>query len=98
MNLILEKREIEQLAFLARLKLSENETEALSGHINRLLQTFEKLQELDTENVEPTSHVIPMQNVFREDESRPSWPRDEVLANGPETTETCFVVPRIVET
>jgi len=93
----LEKGEIAQLAFLARLRLSEEEAETLSEHINKLLETFEKLEELDTENVEPTSHVIPMQNVFRADEPRPSWPREELLAAGPETTEGTFVVPRIVE-
>lgn len=94
----LSKEEVEQLAFLARLKLSDGEVEALSDHINKLLGTFEKLQELDTESVEPTSHVIPMQNVFRDDEVRPSWPREELLAGAQEATDCCFVVPRIVET
>lgn len=94
----LEKKEIEQLAFLARLRLSEVEAEALSGQINKLLGTFEKLQELDTEGVEPTAHVIPMQNVFRADKPRPSWSREDILAGAPEATETTFVVPRIVET
>jgi len=94
----LTRQEISQLAFLARLRLSDEEAEGLSTHINRLLETFEKLQELDTEDVEPTSHVIPMQNVFGEDVPRPSWPREEILANAPDATECCFVVPRIVET
>lgn len=94
----LDKKEVEQLAFLARLRLSEKDAEALSGQINKLLGTFEKLQELDTSAVEPTSHVIPMQNVFRADESRPSWPREDILAGAPDATETTFVVPRIVET
>ena len=94
----LQKKEIEQLAFLARLRLTEEEAETLSEQVNKLLETFEKLQELDTEDIEPTSHVIPMQNVFRPDEPRPSLPREEILAGAPEATDTTFVVPRIVET
>jgi aspartyl-tRNA(Asn)/glutamyl-tRNA(Gln) amidotransferase subunit C len=90
--------DIESVARLSRLELTEEEKQTLTGHINRLLEHFERLQELDTENVEPTSHVIPVYNVFREDEPRPSLPVEEVLANGPEVAENCFVVPRVVET
>jgi aspartyl-tRNA(Asn)/glutamyl-tRNA(Gln) amidotransferase subunit C len=90
--------DIESVARLSRLELTEEEKQTLTGHINRLLEHFERLQELDTENVEPTSHVIPVYNVFRKDEPRPSLPVEEVLANGPEVAENCFVVPRVVET
>jgi aspartyl-tRNA(Asn)/glutamyl-tRNA(Gln) amidotransferase subunit C len=94
----LTKQEVAQIAFLARLELSDQEMESLGGHLNRLLENFELLSELDTENVEPTSHAIPVQNVFREDISRPSWPREQVLANAPEQVDGTFEVPRIVET
>jgi aspartyl-tRNA(Asn)/glutamyl-tRNA(Gln) amidotransferase subunit C len=90
--------DIESVARLSRLELTEEEKQTLTGHINRLLEHFERLQELDTENVEPTSHVIPVYNVFRKDEPCPSLPVEEVLANGPEVAENCFVVPRVVET
>lgn len=90
--------DVESVARLSRLELTEEEKQTLTGHINRLLEHFERLQELDTENVEPTSHVIPVYNVFRKDEPRPSLPVEEVLANGPEVAENCFVVPRVVET
>ena len=94
----LTRHDIESVAYLSRLDLSEEEKDKLTGHINRLLENFEKLQELDTSNVEPTSHVIPVHNVFREDKSRPSLPPDEVVANGPQVVGHCFVVPRVVET
>lgn len=94
----LTREEVAQIAFLARLELSEHEMESLGGHLNRLLENFEKLGELDTESVEPTSHTIPVQNVFRKDAARPSWPQDEVLSNAPERADGTFGVPRIVET
>lgn len=94
----LTKEEVAQIAFLARLELSEQEAETLGGHINRLLENFETLQALDTEHVEPTSHTIPVRNVFRPDVSRPSLPQDSVVANAPEPADGMFEVPRIVET
>lgn len=90
--------DIESVARLSRLALTEQEIQTLTGHINRLLEHFEKLQELDTEGVEPTSHVIPVYNVFRKDEPGESIPVEEVLSNGPEVADNCFVVPRVVET
>ena len=94
----LTKQDIESVAYLSRLRFSEEEKDKLTGHINRLLENFEKLQEVDTEDVEPTSHVIPVANVFRKDESRPSLPVEDVVSNGPQVAENCFVVPRVVET
>ena len=94
----LTKQDIESVAYLSRLELTEDEKDRFTGHINRLLENFEKLQELDTSDVEPTSHVIPVYNVFRADQSRPSLPADEVVSNGPQVAGNCFVVPRVVET
>lgn len=94
----LTREDIESVAHLSRLELSEEEKDKLTGHINKLLENFEKLQELDTTDVEPTSHVIPVSNVFREDMVRPSLPVEDVLANGPQVADNCFVVPRVVET
>ena len=62
-----------------------------------ILEHVERLQELDTTDVEPTSHAIPMQNVFRADEVRPSLPRDRFLSEAPDAREGYFVVPRVVE-
>jgi aspartyl-tRNA(Asn)/glutamyl-tRNA(Gln) amidotransferase subunit C len=94
----LTRQDIDSVAYLSRLELAEDEKDKLAGHINRLLENFEKLQELDTESIEPTSHVIPVFNVFREDKSRPSLPADDVVSNGPQVADHCFVVPRVVET
>jgi len=94
----LTKEDIASVAYLSRLELSEEEKDKLTEQINRLLESFATLQELDTSDVEPTSHVIPVSNVFREDVSRPSLPVEEVIANGPQVAENCFVVPRVVET
>ena len=94
----LTREDIESVAYLSRLELSDDEKEKFTGQINRLLENFEKLQELDPDDVEPTSHVIPVFNVFREDKSRPSLSVDDVVSNGPQVAEDCFVVPRVVET
>lgn len=94
----LTRQDIESVAYLSRLELSEEEKDKLAGHINRLLENFGELQKLDTEGVEPTSHTIPVSNVFRKDEVKASLPAEEVVSNAPQVADNCFVVPRIVET
>ncbi len=88
--------EVRKVALLSRLELNDEEVARQARHLNQLLQQFEKLQELDVTGIEPTSHSIPVSNVFREDAMRPSLPRDELLANAPEARDGCFVVPRII--
>lgn len=94
----LSRQEIEGVAHLSRLELTSDELDKLTDQINTLLEHFIKLQELDTADVEPTSHAIPVYNVFRKDEVRPSLLPEEVVANGPIVADNCFVVPRVVET
>src|SRR5713101_7829405 len=89
--------QVEHVALLARLDLTPEEKTKLTEELNVILDYFEQLQELDTAGVEPTSHAIPMQNVFRTDEVRPSLPREVILAEAPDAREGYFVVPRIVE-
>ena len=96
--MILSREQVEQVAFLARLELTDEEKDRLTGQLNQILEYFNKLQELDTEAVEPTSHVVPVENVSREDKMRPSLPVEDVLSNAPEAQDDCFAVPRIVET
>ncbi|MFD1423161.1 Asp-tRNA(Asn)/Glu-tRNA(Gln) amidotransferase subunit GatC [Laceyella tengchongensis] len=91
------KEQVQKVAMLGRLKLSEEEAEQYTTQLNNILQFVEKLNELDTENVEPTSHVLPMQNVLREDEVRPSLERDKALANAPEQQDGMFRVPAVFE-
>jgi aspartyl-tRNA(Asn)/glutamyl-tRNA(Gln) amidotransferase subunit C len=93
----LSKSEVEHVAKLARLELSAEEADRLTTHLNGIMAHFEKLQQLDTEGVAPTSHVIPMQNVFREDVTGPCLTTEEALANAPESSDGYFVVPQIVE-
>jgi len=93
----LSREEVEHVALLARLHLSEEEIERHTHHLNRILEAFRTLQELDTEEVEPTSHVLPMSNVFRPDEVWPGLPREEALANAPDHDGAFFRVPRVVE-
>ena len=93
----LSKEEIEHVALLARLQLSEEEKERLTGHLNQIMVHFEKLQELDTSEVEPTSHSIPVENVFREDVAGPSLSVEDVIANAPEARDDQFVVPQVVD-
>jgi aspartyl-tRNA(Asn)/glutamyl-tRNA(Gln) amidotransferase subunit C len=90
-------QQVEHVALLARLELTQDEKIKLTEELNVILEHFERLQELDTTAVEPTSHVISMQNVLRSDEVRPSLPRDVILAEAPDAREGYFVVPRIVE-
>jgi aspartyl-tRNA(Asn)/glutamyl-tRNA(Gln) amidotransferase subunit C len=88
--------EVEHVAELARLEVSAQEKEELTLQMNRILLYMEKLNQLDTSRVEPTSHVIDLENAFREDGVQESLPRDECLDNAPESNGVEFVVPRII--
>ena len=89
--------EVERVARLARLDLSEPEMERMRSQLDAILTYIDKLRQLNTGGVEPTSHAIPMVNVMREDEVRPSLPADEMLANAPEREADFFRVPKIIE-
>lgn len=93
----LTREEVEHVAWLARLELAEQEKDRLTGHLNRIMEHFEALQQLDTADVEPTSHSIPMSNVFREDIAGPSFSQEEAVSNAPEERDFYFVVPQVVE-
>ncbi len=91
------KKEVEHVALLARLKLTEEEKEVLSKQLSDILTHVEKLNEVDTKAIEPTSHVIKMQNVMRDDIVTVSLPIEKVLANAPDRTDEFFRVPKIIE-
>jgi aspartyl-tRNA(Asn)/glutamyl-tRNA(Gln) amidotransferase subunit C len=91
------KREVEHVARLARLELTEEEMERMTAQLDAILGYIEKLNELDTSGVEPTTTVIPMVSVMREDEVRPSLKPEEALANAPDRHDEFFRVPRIIE-
>ncbi len=89
-------QDVEHVAALARLSFSEEEKLKLTAQLNEILRYMEQLNTLDTSNVEPLSHVIEVQNVFREDVQRPSLPREEALKNAPSHTEEFFKVPKVI--
>ncbi|GBC98177.1 Glutamyl-tRNA(Gln) amidotransferase subunit C [bacterium HR17] len=93
----LSRDEVLHVALLARLELDAEEIERYTWELNRILEHIEKLSELDTEGVEPTSHAVPLANVFRPDEPGTPLPREEVLMNAPDAVDGYFRVPRVVE-
>ena len=88
--------EISHVANLARLHLSEAEVAEMTRHLDDILTYVTKLNELDTEGVEPTTHTISIVNAFRGDEVKPSLEREKSLANGPRQDGEAFVVPRVI--
>ena len=89
--------DVEHVARLARLALSDAEIERMREQLNAILGYIDKLRELDVTNVEPTSHAVPLVNVMREDEVVPCVPTDAMLANAPDRVGELFRVPRIIE-
>ena len=90
-------QEVEHVAKLARLEFNEDEKKRLAEQLGRILDYIDQLNEMDTTDVEPTSHVIPVKNVVRPDVVKPSLSRDEALANAPSNVGGLFEVPKIVE-
>lgn len=90
-------KDVEHVAKLARLDLSDQEKDRFTEQLNAILKYAEKLNELNTEHIEPTSHVIPVANVLREDEARPSLPIEDVMRNAPDEDEGQFRVPAVIE-
>ena len=91
------EEDVRRVADLARLQLSDEEKALLTEELNRILSYMEKLDELDTRDVEPTSHVVPLSNPFRRDEAEAFPDRDAILALGPDVRDGYFRVPRIIE-
>ena len=91
------KMDIEKVARLARLELSGEEKKTFENQLEQILTYMEQLNRLDTTGVEPTSHAIPMVNVFREDEVKPSILKEEVMEISPDQENGHFKVPRIIE-
>lgn len=89
--------EVERVARLARLDLSVEEKERMRSQLDAILGYVEQLQRVDTTGVEPTAHVLPLANVMREDEIRPSYPVEAMLANAPDPDGESFRVPKILE-
>jgi aspartyl-tRNA(Asn)/glutamyl-tRNA(Gln) amidotransferase subunit C len=91
------RKEVEHVANLARLQLTEEEAEQYTKDLNAILEFAAKLNELDTSDVPPTSHATDVKNVMREDENRPSLPREEALRNAADHEDGQFKVPAVFE-
>ena len=91
------KQEVEKVAKLARLEVTEAEKDAFAKQLSQILTHVGKLKQYDTTGIEPTSTVLGQVNVFREDIVRPSLPTDKALANAPEREADGFCVPKIIE-
>jgi len=89
-------KDVEHIAQLAKLEFNEDEKARFTEQFNEILAFMEKLNELDTSKVEPLSHVIELQNVFRKDETRSSVPTEEALKNAPAKTDKFFKVPKVI--
>lgn len=90
------ENDVKYIARLAHLSLSEKETLEYTHKLNDILKYVEKLNELDTENVEPLAYPVEMTNVFREDIQRDSTPREQALRNAPDRGEEYFRVPKVI--
>lgn len=94
---IISDETIEYVGILAKLDLSDEEKEQAKTDMGKMLDYIDKLNELDTSNVEPMSHVFPVNNVFREDVVVNGDNRDEIIKNAPATKEGSFMVPKTVD-
>jgi aspartyl-tRNA(Asn)/glutamyl-tRNA(Gln) amidotransferase subunit C len=90
---MIDREQVVHVARLARLRLSDEELERMSSELSGILDHIEKINELDLDDVEPTSHVVELENVLRPDEPRPSWPRERMLDGAPDASEDGFRVP-----
>jgi aspartyl-tRNA(Asn)/glutamyl-tRNA(Gln) amidotransferase subunit C len=90
---VIDRAQVLHVAKLARLRLTDEEVERMSGELSTILEAIEQIAELDLEGVQPTSHVIDLENVLRPDEPRPCLPRERALENAPDATEDGFRVP-----
>jgi aspartyl-tRNA(Asn)/glutamyl-tRNA(Gln) amidotransferase subunit C len=89
--------EVKHVANLARLAITEEEADKFAKQLDAIITFAEQLNELDTNNIEPTSHVLDMKNIFREDEAKPGLPVEEVLKNAPDHEDGQIKVPAIIE-
>jgi aspartyl-tRNA(Asn)/glutamyl-tRNA(Gln) amidotransferase subunit C len=89
--------DVKYVARLARISLTPAEQEKLGAQLHDILDYIEKLKQLDVSGVEPTAHAVPMVNVTRADEVRPSFSNEEALRNAPAKAGGLFIVPKIVE-
>ena len=92
---MIKTEDIEYVAKLAKLRLTDEEKEKLTPQMADIINFANKISELDTENVEPTNHILRVQNVMREDVVVPSYDRNEIIKNAPKKEAGCIIVPSV---
>jgi len=90
---VIDRDQVLHVARLARLRLTDEEVARMSSELSSILDHIEKIEELDLQDVPPTSHVVQVENVLREDDSRPSLPRERALEQAPDVADGGFRVP-----
>ena len=93
----IDKTTLEYVAHLARIELQPKELEKLSKQLQDILDFIDKLKKIDTKDISPTSHILPLKNVLRQDEPRPSLPSENTLMNAPVREDNFFVVPKVID-
>jgi aspartyl-tRNA(Asn)/glutamyl-tRNA(Gln) amidotransferase subunit C len=93
---MLTRADVEKVALLARLRLSDAELETMTGQLTQIVGYVDQLAEVDTEGVEPMAHAVELSNVFAEDRIEPSLPREQALANAPRHNERGYLVPAVL--
>jgi aspartyl-tRNA(Asn)/glutamyl-tRNA(Gln) amidotransferase subunit C len=93
----IDEQQVRHVAVLSRLKLSDEEVATFSRQLSDILEYVQKLNELDTSNIEPTAHAVPVNNVFRDDEPEEPLGVDEALANAPERQDSFYKVPKVLD-
>lgn len=93
----LQRDDVAKIARLSRIAMSDDELDRFSEQLSRIVTYFDKLNELDTTNVEPLSHALPVANVFRDDQPAASLPPEVAVANAPQRSGTSFKVPRVLD-
>ena len=93
----IDKSQVEHVAQLARLHFNDEQLELFVNQLNSILDYFDKLQDLDTSDIEPTSHVLAIHNAFRNDEVKSFADKDLLLQNAPSEEKKCFKVPKVIE-
>jgi aspartyl-tRNA(Asn)/glutamyl-tRNA(Gln) amidotransferase subunit C len=90
---VIDREQVLHVARLARLRLDDDEVERMAGELSGILEHVDRISALDLEDVEPTSHVVDLENVLRPDVPRPSWPRERMLEEAPDSADGAFRTP-----
>ena len=93
----IDRETVKYLAHLARIKLEEGELDRLSGQLKDILDFIDQLKKIDVSAIKPTSHILPISNVLREDTTHESLPLEKILQNAPLKEGNFFVVPKVIE-